>query len=397
MIKTNKKKCDLVILVGGKGSRIKSYLKNLPKPMIKINNKSFLEYVLLHYSAYHFNKIYLLCGFRSNQIIKKYHKKKINFTEIICLTEKKPMGTGGALNIIKKKINNDFILVNGDTFVDFDLNKLIKKKTNNNIYMVVSDIKKNTGSKKLTNLNVKNKKIIFSNKGKYFNNGIYKFSKNFLKKISKNHSSLENDILKKEILKKKVIPIISNNFFIDIGTPKSLLLAKKILAKKLTKSAVFLDRDGVINYDYGYVYKKKNFHFKKGVLNGLKYLIKKKYYIFIATNQSGIAKNKYSLVDFENLHKWLKEKLFNYNIVIHETQFCPFHKDATIKKYKKISKLRKPENLMIKKIFNNWHINLKKSFFIGDQISDEICANKSGIKFYYTKKNFFNLVKEILH
>ena len=72
--------------------------------MIKINNKPFLEYLLLNYSVYRFNKIYLLCGFRSNQIIKKYHKKKINFTKIICLTEKKPMGTGGALNILKKKL-----------------------------------------------------------------------------------------------------------------------------------------------------------------------------------------------------------------------------------------------------------------------------------------------------
>ena len=79
------------------------------------------------------------------------------------------------------------------------------------------------------------------------------------------------------------------------------------------RPAVFLDRDGVINEDYGYVHKIKNFMFRKGVLKGLKFLIEKNYYLFIATNQAGIAKNIFKEKDFFNLHKDLKKKLLFKN------------------------------------------------------------------------------------
>ena len=81
-----------------------------------------------------------------------------------------------------------------------------------------------------------------------------------------------------------------NNFFIDIGSKQYFKIAKNKLKNEFYKAAVFLDRDGVINYDYGYVHKIKNFDLRDGVIQGLRYLIKKNYYIFIITNQAGIGK-----------------------------------------------------------------------------------------------------------
>ena len=99
---------DLVILAGGKGSRIKKFLKNIPKPMAKFNNKYFIEYIIQNFSKYSFKRIFILTGYKSKIIINKFHKKLFNFVEIICLKEKTPMGTGGALNILKKnKINEE--------------------------------------------------------------------------------------------------------------------------------------------------------------------------------------------------------------------------------------------------------------------------------------------------
>jgi len=164
---------------------------------------------------------------------------------------------------------------------------------------------------------------------------------------------------------------------------------------KSAKSAVFLDRDGTINYDDGYTYKFSKFKFRPYVLKGLKYLSKRKYLIFIVTNQAGIAKGKFKISDLLKLHKQLKIYLKKRNIIINDIQFCPFHPKAIIKTYKKKSGYRKPGNLMIKKILKRWKIDLKKSFMIGDRESDELAANKSKLYYEYVKSNFYNQVKKI--
>ena len=75
-------KLDLVILAGGKGSRIKKYLKGLPKPMSRFNDKYFIEYIIQNFSKYDFNRIYILAGYRSKNIFKKFDKKIYNFIKI---------------------------------------------------------------------------------------------------------------------------------------------------------------------------------------------------------------------------------------------------------------------------------------------------------------------------
>ena len=91
---------------------------------------------------------------------------------------------------------------------------------------------------------------------------------------------------------------------------------KRYLKNHTKKPAIFLDRDGTINYDYGYVHKFSRFKFRPYVLKGLKYLSKKKYLIFIVTNQAGIAKGKFKLTDLSKLHKQLENYLKSKKIYI---------------------------------------------------------------------------------
>ena len=214
--------------------------------------------------------------------------------------------------------------------------------------------------------------------------------------IPNRNFSLENDLLEKLIKKNKLNGYISNKFFIDIGTRQNLLKAPKLLLKKNLKPAVFLDRDGVINYDYGYVSKFKDFSLKPGVIEGLKLLQKKNYYIFIVTNQAGIAKNFFKEEDFIKLHIEIKNFFLKKNIIINDVLYCPYHIKRFIKKYKKKSIYRKPNNGMIKKLFNNYDIIKPKSFMIGDKKTDEKCALKSKIYYEYAKKNFYKQIQEIL-
>ena len=391
------KNVDLVILAGGKGSRIKKYLKNKPKPMLKFNNLHFLQYLLNIFSKYSFNKIYILAGYKSKIIFKKFHNKNINFIKIECIKEKKLMGTGGSLSNLKRKKLNDFVLINGDTIFDIDIVNLIKSYKKNKIgAFALTQNKKNINNLKLNNLKIDRNKIKYDSAGKLMNGGVYFFKKSILNLIPSKNCSLENDILSKIIKKNKIGAKVYNDFFIDIGTPKYLKQTSKHLKIKYEKPAAFLDRDGVLNYNYGYVHNIKKFKFKKGVLKGLKFLIKNNYYIFIVTNQAGIAKNIFKENDFIKLHIELKKKLQTNNIFFDDVRYCPYHPDAKNKIYKKKSMFRKPGNLMIKDLQKNWLIKMNKSFMIGDQITDELCAKKSKIFFEYAKQDFFKQIKLII-
>jgi len=387
---------SLVILAGGEGSRLKKIIGKKQKCIAKINKKPFLDYILNQYSKYNFKKIYILVGKSSDEVISLYHGKEFNFVKIECLAEKKLLGTAGALFKLRNKIE-DFILVNGDSVLDIKLNKFLPLKKNFICKMSLVKNKNYLSNKKLSKLNIKKNIVINSDSSKgYMNGGVYLFNKNIFKHINNKKMSLEEDVLPDLIRKKKITgKIYKDNFFFDIGTKENYFKSEKILKKYFNRPAVFLDRDGVINQDYGYVSKFENFKFKEGVIRGLDFLIKKNYYVFLITNQAGIAKKKFTLNEFKILQIKIKDYLSKKDIFFDSVSFCPHHKEGKIKKFTKNCKYRKPQIGMIKKLFKKWHIEKRNSFFIGDQTSDELCAKRSNVKFFYTKENFYYQVKKI--
>lgn len=246
-------------------------------------------------------------------------------------------------------------------------------------------------------LNIYKKKVIFSKNSQYMNGGVYFVSKKLLNNQEYHAAkSIENDVLPDLIKTKKVGGFITNNFFLDIGTTANLNLAKKKLPQMLKKPAIFLDRDGVVNYDNGYTYKWKKFKFKKYVEKGLAYLQDKNYLIFIVTNQAGIAKGHFKEDDFHILHKKIKSYLSKKKLYFNDVKYCPYHPDAIIKKYKKNTQYRKPGNLMLKEIIGEWDIDIKKSIMIGDKSTDELAARKSKIYFEYDLNNFYKQIRSFV-
>lgn len=391
------KKIDLIILAGGKGSRIKNFTDKTPKPLLKFDNRSILQYIINYYSKFDFNKIFILAGYKGNQIYKKYNNKIANLIKIKVIIEKKPLDTFGAVLNIKKFIHNDFILVNGDTIIDFNLKNLIKIKSKKKMSIILNKNLNYKKNRKLNNIAIdKNNNVIFSKNNNFMSGGVYFSSKKLLDQKTRK-ISIENDLIPKLIKNKEVKGIINNKkFFIDIGTYENLKKGKKTIPVFFKRPAIFFDRDGVINHDYGYVHNYKNFKFKSGVLKILKFLSKKKIYIFIVTNQAGIGKGYYSIEQFFKLQKKIKKILYNKDIYIHDVKFSPYHPKAKILKYKKNSKLRKPGNLMIEKIFSEWNLIRSKSFMIGDKFSDKLAAKKSKLYFEYPERNIFNQIQRIM-
>ena len=389
------------ILVGGRGTRLGNLTKKIPKPLLKINDVLFLDLLLYKICNYNFKKIFLLCSYKSSQFFKEYNNRLIFGTRIHCLREKVPQGTGGALYLLKKKINCDLLLFNGDTFFDIDIDEFynFSKKQINEISIAVTSNKNYKSNKKLINLKLHNNLIIKKkSKNKIMSGGIYFIKKKYLKKIENKNSSFENDHIEDLIINKRISGKFFKDYFIDIGIKKNLIKAKKELPKVIKNKAVFLDRDGVINEDKGWVYKKKDFKILKGVISAIRYLNKNKFLIILVTNQSGIGRKLFTEKQFLNLQNYFYNILKKNNCSYDDIFFCPHHPTKAFGDYKKKCKCRKPGSKMLDDAIKKWSIIKNSSFMIGDKHTDKAAALKAGIKFFFKNKNSLNRqVKYILN
>ncbi|MBA6339038.1 MULTISPECIES: D-glycero-beta-D-manno-heptose 1,7-bisphosphate 7-phosphatase [unclassified Colwellia] len=146
------------------------------------------------------------------------------------------------------------------------------------------------------------------------------------------------------------------------------------------KKALFLDRDGIINVDHGYVYKKEAFEFVEDIFTVCLDAHNKGYEIFVITNQSGIARGKYTVEQFNQLTLWMVKQFKSKGIVIADVYHCPHHPDKGVGEYKVACDCRKPEPGMILSAAKKHDIDLAKSIFIGDKVSDMQAAERAGIK-----------------
>ena len=391
---------DLVILVGGRGSRIGKITINTPKPLIKINNKPFLDQLIANKLKYEFKRIFLLCSFKKDLFFKKYHNKKIHKSKIVCIDEGSRKDTGGALYLLRNTLKKKFLLINGDTFFDIDMNELFKQNLKKKIACIaLTKINKKHKKIKIKNLNLNKKKEVYFSKSKtnIINGGIYLFDRRIFKFIKNRPQSLENDIFRKLIEKNQVKGVLSRRNFIDIGSYKKLDFLKKN-PSYIQNKAFFLDRDGVINKENGYILKYSQFFFLSGVKEAIRYINNKNYLVIILTNQSAIGQGFLTELKLNKIHKKMMKELFNNTrSKINDIYFAPYFEKSKYQKYRKNSEDRKPNIGMFKKALEKWNIDIKKSFFIGDKKTDYLASKKAKIKFFYRDKgSFYNQVREII-
>ena len=140
----------------------------------------------------------------------------------------------------------------------------------------------------------------------------------------------------------------------------------------MNNKALFLDRDGIINVDHGYVYQKENFEFTDGIFDLVKLFTNADYLIFVVTNQSGIGRGYYSEEDFTTLTKWMREEFEKKDIKIEHVYHCPHSPEEKCH-------CRKPEIGMIEQALTVYSIDLLKSWMIGDKQSDIDLALNAGL------------------
>lgn len=160
----------------------------------------------------------------------------------------------------------------------------------------------------------------------------------------------------------------------------------------MKKKAVFLDRDGTINKNFGYVFNKSNFVWLKHSKKAIKLLNQKNFLVIVVTNQSGIARGFYNKIDVNKLHMWMNSVLKKNKAKINYFYYSDYH--PKFSKNHKNSFLRKPNPGLILRAIKKHNINIKKSFMIGDSMTDMLAAKKANIKFIFKRKNIFECVKK---
>lgn len=180
--------------------------------------------------------------------------------------------------------------------------------------------------------------------------------------------------------------------------PAEVLVSRKLKTMQARRSAVFLDRDGVLNIDKGYVYRIQDLELIEGAGTAIKKLNDLRYLIIVITNQSGIGRGIYSELDMYLFNRELCLELAKCGARIDAIYFCPYHPDAVISHYKMDHEDRKPRPGMIIRAIADFSIDIQSSFLIGDKDTDLKAAEAAGIRGYlFDSVNLDLFVSNILN
>ncbi len=371
-----------VCLVGGRGTRLGSLTDHTPKPMLAVGGRPFLDYIVHEARRFGLSQLLLLTGYRSQAIEERYHRKRFGNLSVEIEVEPSPAGTAGALLNAADRLHDTFFLLNGDSYFDFNWLSLVPSLAEPE-WLLHAALASGIAGSRYGRVEFAGNRIRgFRAEGasaEPINAGLYLVRRALLAEIKSAPCSLERDIFPRLAARGALFGTVAQGSFIDIGIPEDLVRAQELLPSFMHRPAVFFDRDGVLNRDDGYVHRPDQIVWVDGAMDAVRWLNDAGYYVFVVTNQAGVAHGYYTEEHVDELHAWMQQQLQARGAHIDCFEHSPFHPDGQVKRYRRHSELRKPEPGMILKIQRDWTTDPSRSFLVGDRDSDVQAAIAAGI------------------
>lgn len=399
----------VVIMAGGKGTRISSVASDIPKPMIKIDGKPVLEREIECLRSQGFTDIIITVSHLGN-IIMDYFKDGSDFgVSIEYFFEKEPLGNAGALYQIKDKLTEDFLLLNADAIFDVDFNRfvdyhrqkggLVTLFTHPNSHPYDSGLIIADESGSVLKWLAKE-----DERPKYYRNrvnaGLHVISPKVLEKnIDTPKIDLDRQLLKPLAGTGQMFVYDSPEYVKDMGTPeryKSVCddyQAGRVQGKNLKnkQKAIFLDRDGVINKYVGFLTDIDQFELNDGVSDAIKKINDNGYLAIVVTNQPVIARGEVTFEELEQIHHKMETLLGLDGAYVDAIYYCPHHPhkgyEGELPELKIECNCRKPKPGMLFQAAKDYNIDLSKSIMIGDGDNDMLAGNSAGCSTIFIGNN----------
>lgn len=391
----------VVIMAGGKGTRIAQVNSKVPKPMIPIDGKPILEYQIETLRRQGYGDIVLVIGHLGSIIQEHFGDGAAFGVHIEYIVEKEPLGTAGALFFLKDDIKDDFLLINGDIIFDVDISRFLdyhrKQDTiatilthpNSHPYdsgIIISDQK----GKVVNWLHKEDKRLWYKNR---VNAGLHMFSPDIfdcfrgLKKCD-----LDRDILKPLIEDRQLSVYDSPEYIKDMGTPERYysviedIRNGKVQARNLCnkQKAIFLDRDGTINKYVGFLTDIRDFELLDGVAEAIHRINESGYLAIVVTNQPVIARGEVSEEELLEIHNKMETLLGIQGAYLDDIFYCPHHPhkgyEGERAEYKIECSCRKPKPGMLVQAAEKYNIDLSASWMVGDGKNDIEAGQNAGCR-----------------
>ena len=405
----------VVIMAGGKGTRIASIASDIPKPMIPICGKPILEHQIECLKRNGLTDITLSIG-HLGHFIREYFGDGSSFgVKISYFEETEPLGTAGSLYKIPG-LDEDFLVLCGDTVFDIDFSRLIDfHKAHNAEATLVSHPNSHPYDSSLLVteilppaekgllpvdshrvikwMNKEDERLWYKNR---VNAGIEILSPELLKKAKAHIQSakvdLDRDILKPHVADGRIYAYDTPEYIKDMGTPdryyaveadlKSGLVEQRNLSHK--QKAVFLDRDGTINRTEGFLTDINQMELIEKTADAIKLFNNSGYLTIVITNQPVIARGEVSFEQLQEIHNKMETLLGKEGAYIDGLYYCPHHPDSGFEgerpEYKKACTCRKPEPGLIFQAAKDFNIDISQSYMIGDDMRDTNAGTNAGCR-----------------